>query len=1014
MERTQQQSDAIELRADRICVDAGAGSGKTRILVERVAAILENKEAKLEEIAAITFTEKAAAEMKERLRRAFREKASAPRITPDEMSRWRNLERSVEMARISTIHSFCASLLRENALLLGLDPDFAVLAEAETALLMEETITETLHVLFEQRDESATRLATEMRVSELKGISATLLQRRNLLERIANRYPLDDPTQLRQRWEQVTTEEHKRRLAALGHSRTLRHYLKALRRFEGKCINDSDSREAWRRTMLDALSRIGQNSDPETAEKELARLAEKPDGKARKNNWSPPEAFAKLSRLQDSIRDFASDVLESLSDPETEKRAAQITADLFKTAQHVIRALAEAKTRLNAFDFDDLIAGALRMLRDDETLRLRTARGIKFLLIDEFQDTDGMQLEIARLLTDYPGGPSLFIVGDAKQSVYRFRGAEVEVFEQERERAKRVLPLDCNFRSLPDVLGFVNHFLGASGLLGAVEDYKPMAVHRAALGEPQVEFLVTGPSDGAKWLAEDYRRAEARLIAGRIQALCEGDTPASVYDERTASWRSADYGDVAILFRAMSNVYLYEEELRKARVPYTVIAGAGFYTRQEVLDVLNVLKVVLDPWDEAALLGFLRGPIAGLSDESILRLARAGGLAVAFGSDQAPDRFPQRENFSRARELIAGLRARTDLALPAFLRHVLNVTGYEAIALTQFPGLQRASNVRKLIDLAQDFAHQRPPSLRAFVQYLTEVGSQNIREGEASLQPTGAGAVTLMSVHKSKGLEFPVVVIPDMSQGHYGSRTDALFLHRELGMAVKVADATGDPVTPAMGEAINDRIADEEEAENARLLYVAMTRARDYLVMSGTDKPGAGSWFEALDDEYAIASRDHGALISGEGWRAVVLRQAGDVVKKVDATAETVIPSREALLRRIEPVPAIAPHRLTFSISSILDHMAGGFDEHEERGGADAERGGGAARALVRGALVHRMFEVWDFTADVLPPVEALTAEARVGLGERDGFAEELRAIAERFRKIGDLRTSRGGEEAAA
>ena len=243
---------------------------------------------------------------------------------------------------------------------------------------------------------------------------------------------------------------------------------------------------------------------------------------------------------------------------------------------------------------------------------------------------------------------------------------------------------------------------------------------------------------------ETYRREEARHIAARIQQLCGGDT--TVYDEKEKNWRTPNYGDVALLFRAASNVYLYEDALRHAGIPYNQVGGSGFYKRQEIIDIMNVLRVAADPWDEMALLGFLRGPVGGLSDESMMRLSQAGPLAEVFQSEMIPEGFAEGDLLTRARELIQSIRPQAQLPLSAFLHHVLDVTGYESMVLAQYLGVQKASNVRKLVSLAREFSRQRPPSLRAFLQYLHEIGSQNVQEGDAPLQPEEASAVTIMTI----------------------------------------------------------------------------------------------------------------------------------------------------------------------------------------------------------------------------------------------------------------------------
>ena len=996
MQRTEQQTEAIEDLAPRLCVDAGAGSGKTRVLVERMVHLLDQRSTGLDEIVAITFTEKAAAEMKERLRKAFR--ARAPQEDAVEMSRWRDLERRVDSARISTIHSFCAGLLRENALRLGLDPDFAVLADADAVLMTHEVAIGALHQLLGIGDAAAMHLAGEVPLSQLTESIETMLRHRSLVERIAARWPIDSPDALQARWKQDVEQERQRWVRALQRSPRLRNFRAQLAAFDGTCLKEKDAREVLRRVMLDGLQAIEAAPDTPTAGQAIARIASQSARGTRACNWNSPETVRELKALQEALKRWLAQQFPALDlDPEAEAQSARLTCGLYAVYGKAADALDRAKRAANALDFDDLILGALHVLRAYPDLRERIARGMRFLLVDEFQDTDGVQLEIARLLSDHPAGPDLFIVGDAKQSIYLFRGAEVEVFHQERDRADKTIRMDRNFRSLPDVLGFVNEFFVASGLLEGVEPYRPLVPHRKAAKESRIAFLIPEMQPGAK--TADYRRHEATLIAHHIAALCKGKPPLRLHLDGSATARTATFGDMAVLFRSLSDVFLYEEAFRRARIPYALVAGAGFYRRQEVLDILNLLRIIDDPWDEAALLGFLRGPIAGLSDESILRLAQAGGLAAVFNAAIVPERLEEPDSLAAARALVAALRAQVQQPLPAFLAHVLGVTGYEALLLSQYMGVQKTANVRKLVKLAKDFVQQRPRSLRAFIQYVDAIGSQEIREAEARLQPEGIGAVTLMTIHSAKGLEFPIVFVPDLSRGVKVAGGDHLVLHRDLGMALKVINRRGQVASSTIGQVMAKRHRDEAMAEHARLLYVALTRAQDYLVLSGAPSPDKASWLAALDEQYRLFEKTDGDTIAGDSWRAVVQR-SGRVDQKISGgpVAHTV-PPPEAFERRIRGIEAAAASRKTFPVSALLDHMAGGFDEHEERG-LETDRPGASVHsvsALAWGSLVHRVFERWDFRNSVLPDLDQLVRDAGLGLQHHNKLVADLQRMVQQF-----------------
>jgi len=990
VKRTREQKAAIESRARSLCVDAGAGSGKTSVLVERVVHLLEHRLATLDEIVAITFTEKAAAEMKDRLRRACR--ARAPRDDPDEMTRWRELERRVETSRISTIHAFCAALLRENALRIGIDPDFVLLADAEATLLRGEVVRESVNALLDAEDGPATRAATEMGARRLIGELERMLGKRAVMQRLAQQHPLDDAEKLRAHWRRLVDEAQAERLRKLAGSRTVREWCDRLASLGDACLNDADPREVLRCGMVDLLDEIRQAKDVARIRTLIeAVCALKLKRGTRKNNWEPREAFDEVKQLQETVLKgpLSKCIPEEVAE-EIEERSAKLACDIYATYERVEAAFQEAKNARTSLDFDDLLIAAHAMLRDNEEVRARTARSIRHLLIDEFQDTDSVQLAIARLLADHPEGPDLFFVGDAKQSIYDFRGAEVEVFENEKREAAEIIPLRRNFRTVPDVLTFVNEVFARSGLLDAVEpEYARLEAHREAVDRQRIEFLIPQQADEALAL-DDYRAQEAGLIAARIEDMCAGAEPVQVQD--AAGLRPAGFGDVAMLFRSMSSVYIYEEGLRARGIPYTVVAGAGFYERQEVIDLRNLLAVLIDPWDEMALLGFLRGPIGALSDESLVRLCAGSGVVPGFWADAIPEGLAQEDRLVAARTLVAELRAHTAMPLPAFLRLVLDRTGYEAIVLSQHFGIQKASNVRKLLDLAEDFARTRQPGLSAFVRCLDEVAAQEIREGDAALQPEGAESVTLMSIHMAKGLEFRIVVIPDAARARQGPRFGDLAVHRRLGLAAGVHDAVGEPGRPAILSAIRSACDDQDRAEHARILYVAMTRARDWLLMGGAPKPGKDSWLGVLDEHYGLLQRADGDTVSGEGWSAKVRRQHAPRPIRTRPRAQIEEPAApEALARRAEPVAVATPSRKSFAVSELLDLM---HEPNDQKSNGTPPAPSGIDPAL-RGTVVHRMFELWDFTGK--PPVEALLVREYPALSLDEPFRAYLSDVATRF-----------------
>ena len=392
-----------------VCVDAGAGSGKTGVLVGHIVHLLEKRRAGLDELVAITFTDKAASEMKDRLRDACRKRASIE--SAERMTFWRTAERQVDTARISTIHAFCMGILKQNALALGVDPDFAILPEAEAHLLRHETVESAVHRLLEQGDEAAMRLAVEYGTANVL-IALHALLRSFVFQGMAAAAGEQDPEDTLRRWEGTMQQERRqvysdwrRRLAALY----------------GACSDAHDKREILRKG-LEALCRDAwAATDTPGYAKALAALQGLDARGGSKKNWSSPEAFAEVKEVLDEIKEHVKGLPPPAELAAVTQRSAQFSCDLAHVYAAVCDVWAQAKAARASCVFDDLIMDTLHVLESNAEVRRRTAQGIKHLLIDEFQDTDVRQLAIARLLAREPDGPKLFIVGDAKQSIYRFR-----------------------------------------------------------------------------------------------------------------------------------------------------------------------------------------------------------------------------------------------------------------------------------------------------------------------------------------------------------------------------------------------------------------------------------------------------------------------------------------------------------------------------------------------------------------------------------------------------------------
>ena len=529
---TAEQTRAVESRARLICVNAAAGSGKTRILVERIVHLLEHDGARLDEIVAFTFMEKAAAEMKSRLRARFRERALDPAASPGAANRWRALARDVDAARVSTIHGFCMSVLRENALRLGGDPDAAMLDEGGADLVAQQAVTDTLHAMLLEEDPHALRLVVEQGAAPASAALRAVLRRRAVFQDLCETLPMDNGEALLDAWRDRCAAEFDRRLRGLWHSWELNMLLHRLRGLRGHCMSREEAREWRRRRAHDALAEIASGKPGTDRILALLQPLIVPDGKrAKAAMWTNPAAYEETEKVLESVKKFVQRVVQPFAAeaPETDAAAAQLAVSFAAVARRVLETYDAAKRAMNAMDFDDLIGRTRAALLHSGELRERVAGGIRFLLVDEFQDTDRVQYGIAELLAGCAAGPALFVVGDPKQSIYLFRGADVGLFNDVHARAgENALPLPKNFRSLPDVLGFVNRLFRDSGALAAVENYTGIGAHRAAMNDmPRIEVHLapSGRSMGGAGepgtppIAPAVGNALAALTGQRLRSL---------------------------------------------------------------------------------------------------------------------------------------------------------------------------------------------------------------------------------------------------------------------------------------------------------------------------------------------------------------------------------------------------------------------------------------------------------------------------------------------------------------
>jgi ATP-dependent helicase/nuclease subunit A len=953
---TDEQKQAIERRAEPLLVSAAAGSGKTSVLVERFVRAVREDGVAPGRILAITFTERAAGELRERMRARLLDLGE------------RQAARDTETAFVGTFHGFCARLLRAHPLAAGLDPDFAVLEEGLAGRLRRRALEAALRAfLAEDRAEAADLLAA---------------------------YGVDRAGAM---VEQVYLElrsrgEHTPRLPAAA-------------------------------------------LDGDAGEQEL--------------------------------------------------EAAGVCALLDELLGHFGRAYEQLKRERSAVDFDDLELLAQRLLREREPLRAAWSERFELLMVDEFQDTNPRQLAILAALDR----GNLFTVGDELQAIYGFRHAEVSLFRARRAQLAQSgasLPLTHNFRSRAELLQLVNAvFEGrfasppmlTAGRSDAAEHDASAAVELLltdADGWEQRESLAEQIAAGLP-PAQTWRQAEARLLAQRVAELVrEGRAKA---------------GEVVVLLRASGDLEVFERPLQLAGLR-TLAAVGAFWGHQQIGDLIAYLRALANPLDEQALYGVLASPLGGCSRDCLALLARAaqasgaglwdtalraageapggGDLGLGRGAaaregERGPDEREEQAVARLARiapadraalQAVVGLLERERAGAPrrtiaALIERAIEATGYREHVLALDWGERRLANVHKLLRLAREFEAGEGRELRGFLDHVEYLREASRVEPDAPVEGTEPDAVRLMTVHAAKGLEFPVVCVADLGRQPNARMPDLLVDGPRVGLRLMRLDGARSIPALAYGELSEERARREAEEED-RILYVAMTRARELLLLSGSvdfarwprQGPGATpiSWLapaiaeqlpellaggEPAPAELAVGpdgsarvalllnspaspavalaappasaapAAPGGAPAAEAGGAPRVARQPARPATEGSEHAPAAPAAPAARAERAAGDPADGLQLSTLSYSSLAELERCGYRYYLERVlGIGEDRGAareGAAEqgleARARGTLVHRLMERLDFAAPQPPPA-AEVAEVARELGIRASAAE--------------------------
>jgi ATP-dependent helicase/nuclease subunit A len=867
---TREQQQVIDLRKRNILVSAAAGSGKTAVLVERIICMITDPKepVDIDRLLIVTFTNAAAAEMRERISAAI-EKALEQDPENEHLQRQVTL---IHNAQITTIDSFCLYVIRNHFHEIDLEPSFRIGDEGELKLLREDV----LDRLFEERYKEASPAFVELVDGYATGRSDASLRAMVLeLFQFSMSYPWPEE------WLQQCTKG-----------------------YEIKGPDDIDE-AVWIKPLVENIQKI--MADVAELMEQALELAGSEEGleiyekvlRADRDQYREIAACEKFSKLQfaltnitydrmpssrgyqgdlekleqvKALRDNAKAIVKKISKQyliaptevmaEQMQRTAAYAGELVQLALDFSRSFAEEKRRKNLVDFNDMEHFALDILVDRKTKLARRAAEefrdtFEEIMIDEYQDSNSVQETILRAISrEERGQNNIFMVGDVKQSIYRFRLARPELFMEKYDRyrqedgSEQRIDLHKNFRSREEVLSFTNDvfYKIMDRDLGNVAYDREAALYPGAVYPKTEDKEMFAPeiilADSADELLADSdytdkKSLEAKLVADRIRRMKNEQL---VTDKKTGQLRPVRYSDIVILLRSMVG---WSEQFARLindnGIPAHTVSSTGYFSTVEVQTVLAMLRILDNPRQDIPMAAVLRSPVVGMTDEEMAAV-RLGNREEPFHVcvlEQWNKDTPENEKLYRFYQLYEKMRSLVpDTPIHELIEILLKETGYGEYVAAMPAGERRYANLLMLVEKAIAYENTSYKGLFHFVRYIDELQKYDVDFGEADLLGENEDVVRIMSIHKSKGLEFPVVFVAGL--GKKFNRRDVqghMVLHPNLGMGLDCLDGKRRLKSPTIAKrAIEKQISLENLGEELRVLYVAMTRAKEKLILIGTAK----------------------------------------------------------------------------------------------------------------------------------------------------------------------------------
>lgn len=865
---TSEQQKVIDLRDRDILVSAAAGSGKTAVLVERIVnrICVDDPPVDIDRMLVVTFTKAAAAEMRERVSRAI---DSLKEQKPDD----ENLQRQstlVHNALITTIDSFCLFVVQNNFAQLDLDPDFRIGDQAELKLMLKEALAQVFEDNYAREDNEAfinlidtyskgrNDSAVRQMVEDIYYKAGSSSWPRKWMNSLLRLYDIKSAKQLEDSeiikeivdYSRVLLEEAVQELTM---AKDLASATPGLEKYALTLSEDIALFDG----MADVTGYVGMQEFLNKISFGRIAVIRKFDGDEKKKERVKSMRDAAKKKIDGIKQKYFGMSIELMY--EQLERQRPFVKELIRLSLEFYDAMEAVKTRKRVFDFSDIEHFALRILVDEQTLEpTETAREFskhfEEIMIDEYQDSNQVQEDILTAISrEHQGVGNMFMVGDVKQSIYRFRMARPELFMEKYntytsdDSAHQRIDLHKNFRSRNEVLDFTNDIFYKimAADLGNVQYDDDAALYPGAsypeeTMRPEL-LLVDYKDEDLSEIIEDEDgdkvQIEALLIANRIRSLMENGM---VTDKKTGQLRAVQYRDIVILSRSVATWgNTVAAVLKDCDIPAHVESNTGYFSSYEIQVILSMLRILDNPLQDIPMAAVLASPIVGMDDEELAQIRSAFkgvSFAQAVLSAMAGENGYEDEKLKAFALVFERLRgAVADTPIHELLYMMLDETGFYRYASAMPAGKRRRQNIDMLIEMAAAYEKTSYKGLFHFVRYIDIQQKYEIDYGEADTAGENDDVVRIMTIHKSKGLEFPVVFVSGLGKGFNTQDTKSdLVIHEKLGLGL--VEKTKSPRTkrPSLiRNEIESRIKRENLGEELRVLYVALTRAKEKIILTG-------------------------------------------------------------------------------------------------------------------------------------------------------------------------------------